>query len=247
MNFSWMPSLIKIYTDAKRNPWPLPPLQDAMQYQYEEKKTNDVNGSKVLPYDRINAEMLYPKQQENKDTTTLCVDMAAEEVAPAIIEQCVDSKKALSNYLTSIGGKFSWGKTTEDEHQASIGKNAKNDPTESQFAALTQQLHNFGRILGIHASVVGQARINGDFKCDIKTGTDNGSHFKLSDSEQQSLLTYALCSAPAVRIEEEVLIRNQQEAKDKKKELLWQKKMLVCQKEYRNKLTYIEMKNLPAV
>ena len=50
-----------IYTDANGNQAPLPPLQEAMQYQYEEKHTNAIDGSKVLPYDRIDAKMFYPK------------------------------------------------------------------------------------------------------------------------------------------------------------------------------------------
>ena len=43
-----------------------------------------------------------------------------------------------------------------------------------------------------------------------------------------------------------VQLNNQREAKNEKKQILWQKKMLACQKEYGNKLTYIEMANSPA-
>ena len=94
------------------------------------------------------------------------------------------------------------------------------DPTKSPFVSLTQQLQSFGRILNIHASAVGQARINFNFKHKVKTGTDNGAYIKLSDKEWQSLLTYALCSAPAVRMVEKVLLSNQEEENNKKKELL---------------------------
>lgn len=84
-----------------------------------------------------------------------------------------------------------------------------NDPTKSRFASLTQQIQSFGRIPSIHALAAGQARINGDFKCHNKTGTDNGAYFKLSDTEQQSFLTYALYSAPAVRVQEKAHLSNQ--------------------------------------
>ncbi len=57
---------------------------------------------------------------------------------------------------------------------------------------------------------------------------------------------YALCSAPAVSQEEKVQLNNQREAKHEKKQILRQKKMLACQKEYGNKLTYIKMANSPA-
>ena len=75
-----------------------------MQYQYEEKLTNATDGSKELPYDQINAEMFYPTRQENKDTAAMVEDMAMNALAPAIIKECCDPKKALSDYLTSIDG-----------------------------------------------------------------------------------------------------------------------------------------------
>ena len=135
-----------------------------MQYQYEEKLTNAIDGSKVLPYDQINAEMFYPTRQENKDTAAMVEDMAMNALAPAIIKECRDPKKALSDYVTSIDGKFSWGQTTDEEHLACIGKNATNDPAESPCPSLTRQLQSFGHVLGIHALAVGHAKINGDFK-----------------------------------------------------------------------------------
>ena len=49
-----------------------------------------------------------------------------------------------------------------------------------------------------------------------------------------------------MRREEKVQLNNQREAKHEKKQILRQKKMLACQKEYGNKLTYIEMANSPA-
>ena len=52
----------KLYTNENGNPAPLPPLQEAMQYQYEVKQTNTIDGSTVLPYDQMNAEMFYPLQ-----------------------------------------------------------------------------------------------------------------------------------------------------------------------------------------
>ena len=78
-------------------------------------------------------------------------------------------------------------------------KNATNDPAESPFAQLTRQLQCFGRILGIHASAVGHARINGDFNRDIKDTEKDGAYFKLTPNERESLVAYAICSAPAVR------------------------------------------------
>jgi hypothetical protein len=69
----------------------------------------------------------------------------------------VDPKKALSKYASVVAGEYSWGKTTEAEHPASIGKKPTNDPAESPFAVLTQQLQTFGHVFRIHASAIGQA------------------------------------------------------------------------------------------
>jgi hypothetical protein len=169
-----------------------------MKYQYEEKQTNAIDGSKTLPFDCMNAEMFYPTWQENIDSTPVVKVMAAEEVAPAVIEQIIDLQKALLDYATAaaVDGKFSWGQMSEEEHLVSKGKHATNDPAESPFAQLTRQLQCFGRVLGIHASAVGHARINGDFK-------------QLSSDERQSLLAYALCASPAVRREEKMQLNAQ--------------------------------------
>ena len=61
----------KLYTNENGNPAPLPPLQGAMQYQYEVKQTNTIDSSTVLPYNQMNAEMFYPVRQENVDTTAI--------------------------------------------------------------------------------------------------------------------------------------------------------------------------------
>ena len=101
----------KIYIDDNGNPAPLPPLQEAMKCQYEEKQTNTIDGSKMLPFDRMNAEMFYSRRQENIDSTPTVKVMSAEEVAPAVIGQIIDPKKALSDYASAVDGKFSWGQT----------------------------------------------------------------------------------------------------------------------------------------
>ena len=66
----------KIYTDDQGNDVPLEPLVDAMKYQFEEKQTNTLDGSKVLPFDILNAELFYPDRKENKATTELVKKMA---------------------------------------------------------------------------------------------------------------------------------------------------------------------------
>ena len=62
--------------------------------------------------------MFYLECQENKDTTSLVVDMAMTIAAPSILGECHDPKKALSDYVTSIDRQVSWGETTEEEYLA---------------------------------------------------------------------------------------------------------------------------------
>ena len=133
----------KIYVDSEGNPAPLPPLQEAMKYQYEEKQAVAVDGSRVLPYDQLNAEMFYPVRPENQQTTHLLKEMACE-VRDCILKEMCDPKKALSDYLSYKDGKFSWGETTDEEHEACLGRMATNDSAESPFAGLTQQMQQFG-------------------------------------------------------------------------------------------------------
>ncbi|KAL7503011.1 hypothetical protein ACHAXN_000861, partial [Cyclotella atomus] len=137
------------------------------------------NPGHEVSFDLLNAEIFYPKRQENKDSTPTVIEMAQTIDAPTAKKEIVDPKKALGNYASVVAGKYSWGETTEAEHVASIGKDATNDPAESPFAALTQQLQTFGRVLGIHASAIGQARMNGDFKRNIDTDTNDGAYWKL--------------------------------------------------------------------
>ena len=234
-----------IYVDSDGNPGPLPPLQEAMTYQYEEKQTIALDGSKVLPFDQLNAEMFYPQRPENQQTTDLVKEMASE-VAECIMKELCDPKKALSDYLSCKEGKFSWGETTDEEHKACLGMMATNDSAESPFAGLTQQMQQFGRVLGIHASAVSHAKFSGDFHLDYKDSSNDGRYFKLPDDMKQSLLTYALSISPKVRKEEKEALERQREAKKQKQNLLLEKQMLACKKEYAEALTYIEMAHSPA-
>ena len=121
----------------------------------EKKSSDTVNKkTKVVPFDKINCELFDPDRKENQDTTCL-VNKMAVEMAQCLLEELRDPKKATSDYLTSEDGEFSWGNTTEDEHESCLGKMTTTDPAEAPFAALTRQMEQFGHILGIHALGVG--------------------------------------------------------------------------------------------
>ena len=189
----------------------------------------------------LKAELFYPSRKENVATRETVQKMAVE-MANCFLKELRDPKKATSDYLTSSEGKFSWGFTTEEEHNALIGKSATNDSAESPFAMLTQQMQQFGRILGIHAAAVGQAKMNGDFKRDLqgKVGR-NGAFLRLPKEMKESLLRLAVNIAPDVRGRERAALDRQRESKKFKMETLRKKKLLAAQYEYAAALTFIEM------
>ena len=104
----------------------------------EKKSSDTVNKkTKVVPFDKVKCEPFYPDRKENQDTTCL-VNTMAVEVAQCLLKESRDPKKATSDYLTSEDGEFSWGNTTEDEHESCLGKMVTHDPAEAPFVALTR-------------------------------------------------------------------------------------------------------------
>ena len=140
---------------------------------------------KILPYNEINAELLYPVCKENAETTNKVL-MMASEVAEVMVKELLYPKKATSNYLTSGKVKFCWRRRTDEEHFAFLGKMATNDPAENPFASLTHQLQASGCKLGIHASAIGYACVNGDFAHAIEGTSTNAVHIISFQTECRS-------------------------------------------------------------
>ena len=210
----------------------------------EEKTRESEDGSQVIPMDVLKAELFYPERDKNKATGDL-VEQMAVDVADCILTKLRDPKKVTSNYLSSSDGEFSWGKTTEQEHAAGIGMMATNDPAESPFAALTQQLQSFGRVMGMNASAVGHARLHGDLDRSITDGVVDGSYHQLPKEMKWLLMELALGISAEVRHDERRSLKRQQEEKQRKQEMLG-KKMIAAQCEYTDALTYIQMYHSPA-
>ena len=126
----------------------------AFIYISEERQGHSLDGSSVLPFDMVKAELFDPSRKKHV-ATSKTVQKMVFEMASCFWKEWRDPKKTTSDYLTSSEGKFSWGYTTEDEHNALIGKSATNDSAKIHFVMLTQQMQQFGRILGIHAAAVG--------------------------------------------------------------------------------------------
>ena len=199
-----------------------------------------MDGSRCVPFDNVQAESFYLTRAENIQTTDLVSKMAVE-VALCMLRELRDPKKATSPYLSSSNGKFSWGQTTDKEYLATMGKRATNDPAESPFAILTQQMQQFGRILGILASAIGQARMNGDFNRGIGGNPTNlGFYHELSNTGRESLVQYSVSLVPRVLRETRDALDLQATSKQAKKDLIW-KKNIAAQEKYGRALTYIDM------
>ena len=58
---------------------------------------------------------------------------------------------------------MSWANATQQEHEASMGKEATNDNAEMPFGSLTSQLEIFSTIGINHSSAIALARYNKNF------------------------------------------------------------------------------------
>ena len=86
-----------------------------------------MDGSKVLPFDKLKAELFYPSHLENQDTSTHVINIAVE-LANCLLSEIRDPKKATPNYLRSAERKLSWGQTTDKDNESLIGDMETNDP-----------------------------------------------------------------------------------------------------------------------
>ena len=164
----------------------------------ENNHTNAMDLSRVLPFSKLKAELFYPERTENISTKALATKMDVD-MASCILTELRDPKKATSDYLSSGERKFSWGYTTQEEHQSCIGMMASNDPSESPFTQLTRQLQSFGRVIGLNSADDGHAGQNGDFRRISGYYEVVGAFHKLSDEMRESLLRFSISLVPTVK------------------------------------------------
>lgn len=163
--------------------------------------------------------------------------------------------KLTSEHLSSEDGRLSWLNTTTAEHEASKGKEATNDNSESPFGRLTAQLEIFSTIGINHASALALARYNKDFYRsevelskrqnrkdgkDIATG-ENGHFLNLDLPMNQSLLQTALELSSEVQQTERNALEKQQERKQEKKASLFKGRLKSATRVYVDKLYYRDM------
>ena len=69
--------------------------------------------SRVLPFDKLKAELFYPERTENIATKALATNMDVD-MASFLLTELRDPKKATSDYISSGEVKLSWGYTTQE-------------------------------------------------------------------------------------------------------------------------------------
>ena len=72
-----------------------------------------MDGSKVLPSDKLKAELFYPSRVENYYTSPHVIKMAVE-LENCLISELRYPKKATPKYLRSEERKFIWVQTTDE-------------------------------------------------------------------------------------------------------------------------------------
>ena len=237
----------------------LTPLDEYMKYVFDIKKGPTTN-SKVGDNKKavqclgryIRQELFKPTREENQATNKLLLEWGSS-VATSLLEEIRDPTKLTSDHLSSEDGRLSWLNTTTAEHEASKGKDATNDNSESPFGSLTAQLQSFTTVGINHASAMALARFNCDFyrnevelEMRIKQKGkeslgENGNFLNLDFEESQSLLQIAFELSAAVRDAEKNALEAQWSKKRHKKETLLKNKLDGATKAYVDKLHYCKM------
>jgi hypothetical protein len=136
-----------------------------MTWYFEEKECNPIGSSskaqRVLSVDKGTEMLIYRTERQNMQTDELCSTLAAE-LAACLILELEDPRKANSNYLSVMGGKYCWAQVSDAEKNACMGMKAVNDPSEDVFDTFTEALSTAGRVGLNGAAGQGQARYNND-------------------------------------------------------------------------------------
>ena len=90
-------------------------LETCLTFYFEEKESNVVGSCKrddfMLAVNGTVAELFYPGQMDNKQSTPTCRALAVRLATRAIAE-CIHRKKAIHDHLSEIHDKKSWIETT---------------------------------------------------------------------------------------------------------------------------------------
>ena len=249
----------------------LPPFKDYIKYMYDE-EAMALAGSSITEhqYKKLRAELFNPTDVDNIDSTEISIELG-QLATSEIVAEIRDPKKATSRHLTSAEGTLSWGKISDEEHEALKGKMAVNDPAESTFGATTREISTFGRIGFGEASGVATARRNKDFMRNTSTekrsgkaktvggeavggkavggkavGGEMGIFHAVTPEMREALITMAAGCVVAEAAVDRSDIEAQRAARRRKEELAAEKGREKAGEGYIDALYYFEMWGSPA-
>ena len=216
-------------------PWQdeLPPFAEYIHHQFECKQTRLVadSNSIAVPYKLLKDEVFSPKDQDNKDSTTM-LEKLAPLMAQAWIDELMDTSKATYMYMSDCDGKYSWKCCPEDVKTALLGMMAVNDLAESSFAGVTSQIQAFGRINLHGAAAVSDMGRNGFMDHSTKKGDKLGLFHDLPDELQITAIMCAMEFAPATQESNCHELERRRLAKQKKDAILKEEGMEKATDEY---------------
>jgi hypothetical protein len=227
-------------------PWQdkLPPFAEYMHHQFECKQTRLVanSNSKAVPHKLVKDELFSPKDQDNKDSTTM-LETLAPIMAQAWIDEMMDTRKVTHLYMSDADGKYSWKCCSDEVKAALLGMMAVNDLAESSFAGVTAQIQMFGR-LNLHgATAVSDMGRNGFLNRPMKKGDELGMFHGLPEELQITAVMCAMEFAPATQQSNSHEMDRQRLAKQKKEAILKEQGMEKATHEYIECLIHHRMGN----
>ena len=168
----------------------LPEFEEYLTWYFEEKASYPVgitnDEERILAIDEARAELFYPSQACNRQSTDICHQLA-EKIGGRVCSEMEDPRKSLHLHLSKCDGEFSKKMTSEEVRVASIGMRANNDPSEQMFGCFSEA-HDKGGGMGLNESAgLGLTTYNKDHHRDTSSlVTGKRSQLEIDGEEVQS-------------------------------------------------------------
>jgi hypothetical protein len=231
------------------------PFANYLDFMFTEKLSKRITrvnseDEKVMPYDELRAELFYPSRVDIRNTDDLVIRLA-EEAASTFLIEFRDPLKATSSYLSSVGGKYSISKISDDLRKAGLNKDASNSISESNHASSTHSLKTSGTIRLDSAAGEGQTRANNDFgRGHEALGTGRvghsgkmervyGAFHSLPKELQESIIAVAKKFAMSLKKLHDEALAKQKAARLRKEEIAHRKKLIPHEKNILQQWNYM--------
>ena len=161
LNEDYMMNIFKPIRDT------VTPRDEYLTMMFEEKRGNVLSSrleeEKVLPYDILRAELLYPTRVDVRKTVDVACQLG-EIAAERFVTELWDKGKATCKYLTPLGGRKCQKNVSERERKDMLGLDAGNSVSESLHACTKSMQKECGPNARIdRLADVAQSQFNNDY------------------------------------------------------------------------------------